>query len=105
MDFVRVWQIPTLVFLWMIVGLHFGCALPGPTYHLMASKHALAAGTVIKDEDIEIGDVDCNRMLSDGYRTPPPPKEFTTERSRVIGHLVLRDIPPKRMINLADISQ
>jgi Flp pilus assembly protein CpaB len=77
----------------------------GNPHQLIGSKHDLAAGTVIKDEDIRIFNWTRSWSLVNGYRLDPIPEEFTTERSRVVGHTVLRDITSNVPISVGDISK
>jgi hypothetical protein len=79
------------------------CVIPGPTYNLIGARHALAAGSVIKDDDIEVGEVQEYRHLDHGYRLRLR-MNFPTERSQVIGHTLLRPIEVGHQIYFADIS-
>ena len=87
-----------------LVSSLWACVIPGPTYDIIGARHALPAGTVITDDDIEIGKVQEYRHLDHGYRLRLK-MNFPTKRSQVVGHSLLRPKAAGGMIYYADISQ
>ena len=61
--------------------------------HPVCANRELPAGTILQDSDVEMGDMEYNRL----FHPMSPPKQWTEDRSRVVGHKLLRAVPKGRI--------